>query len=104
LATSLPAMQWVVNAYTLLLSAGLLIGGAAGDRFGRRRVFILGIAVFVAASIACGLAPGVVPLILARAVQGSAARSWCRARWRSSAPPSRPRSAAAPSAPGPRSP
>ncbi|HWG80731.1 MAG TPA: MFS transporter, partial [Stellaceae bacterium] len=70
LATSLPAMQWVVNAYTLLLSAGLLIGGAAGDRFGRRRVFILGIAVFVAASIACGLAPGVVPLILARAVQG----------------------------------
>jgi EmrB/QacA subfamily drug resistance transporter len=70
LATSLPAMQWVVNAYTLLLSAGLLIGGASGDRFGRRRVFILGIAVFVAASIACGLAPGVVWLILARAVQG----------------------------------
>jgi len=70
LATSLPAMQWVVNAYTLLLSAGLLIGGAAGDRFGRRRVFISGIALFVAASIACGLAPEVVSLILARAVQG----------------------------------
>jgi MFS family permease len=51
LATSLPAMQWVVNAYTLLLSAGLLIGGAAGDRFGRRRIFIAGIAVFVAASV-----------------------------------------------------
>ena len=70
LATSLPAMQWVVNAYTLLLSAGLLIGGAAGDRFGRRRVFLIGIAVFVLASIACGLAPGVGALILARAVQG----------------------------------
>jgi EmrB/QacA subfamily drug resistance transporter len=70
LATSLPAMQWVVNAYTLLLSAGLLIGGAAGDRFGRRRVFVAGIAVFVAASVACGLAPNVVSLILARAVQG----------------------------------
>src|SRR4051794_6124335 len=53
LATSLPAMQWVVNAYTLLLSAGLLIGGAAGDRFGRRRVFVAGIAVFVAASVGC---------------------------------------------------
>src|SRR5690348_8963776 len=49
LATSLPAMQWVVNAYTLLLGSGLLIGGAAGDRFGRRRVFITGIAVFVPA-------------------------------------------------------
>jgi EmrB/QacA subfamily drug resistance transporter len=63
-------VQWVVNAYTLLLSAGLLIGGAAGDRFGRRRVFVAGIAVFVAASVACGLAPNVVSLILARAVQG----------------------------------
>jgi EmrB/QacA subfamily drug resistance transporter len=63
-------MQWVINAYTLLLSAGLLIGGAAGDRFGRRRVFVAGIAVFVAASVACGLAPNVVSLILARAVQG----------------------------------
>jgi EmrB/QacA subfamily drug resistance transporter len=70
LATSLPAMQWVINAYTLLLSAGLLIGGATGDRFGRRRVFVAGIAVFVAASVACGLAPNVVSLILARAVQG----------------------------------
>ena len=70
LATSLPAMQWVVNAYTLLLSACLLIGGAAGDRFGRRRIFIVGIAVFVTASVACGLAPGVLSLIAARAVQG----------------------------------
>ena len=70
LATSLPAMQWVVNAYTLFLSSGLLIGGAAGDRFGRRRVFVAGIAVFVAASVGCGLAPDVGSLILARALQG----------------------------------
>src|SRR5713226_9133566 len=70
LSTSLAAMQWVVNAYTLFLSACLLIGGAAGDRFGRRRVFITGIAVFAAASMWCGLAPDVVHLILARAVQG----------------------------------
>ncbi len=70
LSTSLSAMQWVVNAYTLLLSACLLIGGAAGDRFGRRRVFIAGVVVFVAASLWCGLSPDVVHLILARAVQG----------------------------------
>src|ERR1700719_2879139 len=70
LSTSLAAMQWVVNAYTLFLSAGLLIGGAAGDRFGRRRVFIAGIAVFAAASMWCGLAPDVVHLTLPRAVQG----------------------------------
>jgi EmrB/QacA subfamily drug resistance transporter len=70
LATSLPAMQWVVNAYTLFLSSGLLIGGAAGDRFGRRRIFVTGIAVFVVASVACGLAPDIVSLILARALQG----------------------------------
>ena len=70
LSTSLAAMQWVVNAYTLFLSACLLIGGAAGDRFGRRRIFITGIAIFVAASMWCGAAPDVVHLILARAVQG----------------------------------
>jgi EmrB/QacA subfamily drug resistance transporter len=70
LSTSLAAMQWVVNAYTLFLSAGLLIGGAAGDRFGRRRVFIAGIGVFAAASLWCGLSPDITHLILARAVQG----------------------------------
>jgi EmrB/QacA subfamily drug resistance transporter len=70
LSASLAAMQWVVNAYTLLLSTCLLIGGAAGDRFGRRRIFIAGIALFTAASTWCGLAPDVGHLILARAVQG----------------------------------
>jgi EmrB/QacA subfamily drug resistance transporter len=63
-------VQWVVEAYALLLAALLLVGGAAGDRFGRRRVFSIGVAVFAAASIACGFAVTVGQLIAARAAQG----------------------------------
>jgi len=70
LGASLPHMQWVVNGYVLASGALTLIGGAAGDRFGRRRVFIAGIVVFTVASIACGLAVGALPLIVARVVQG----------------------------------
>jgi MFS family permease len=57
LTTSVAGAQWVVNAYMLMLGALILAGGAAGDRFGRRRVFALGVAIFTAASVACGLAP-----------------------------------------------
>ncbi|CAN5366568.1 MFS transporter [soil metagenome] len=64
------AAQWVSNAYLLTLGALVLIGGAAGDRFGRRRVFLIGVGVFTVASIACGLAPNVQALIAARAAQG----------------------------------
>lgn len=64
------AAQWVSNAYLLTLGALVLIGGAAGDRFGRRRVFLIGVGVFTLASIACGLSPSVQALIGARAVQG----------------------------------
>lgn len=64
------AVQWVSNAYLLTLGALVLIGGAAGDRFGRRRVFLIGVGVFSLASIACGLAPTVQLLIAGRAVQG----------------------------------
>lgn len=64
------AAQWVSNAYLLTLGALVLIGGAAGDRFGRRRVFLIGVLIFTAASIACGLSPTVQALIAARAVQG----------------------------------
>lgn len=64
------AVQWVSNAYLLTLGALVLIGGAAGDRFGRRRVFLIGVAVFALASIACGLAPTVELLIGGRALQG----------------------------------
>jgi EmrB/QacA subfamily drug resistance transporter len=70
LATTLAAMQWVVNAYTLCMSALILSAGAAADRLGRRRIFLIGIAVFATASVACGLAPEVELLIGARAIQG----------------------------------
>jgi EmrB/QacA subfamily drug resistance transporter len=72
-ATSAVVVQWVVNAYTLCLSALLLVGGASGDQFGRRRFFIAGISVFAAASLWCGLAPSLTQLILARAAQGAGA-------------------------------
>jgi len=63
-------VQWVVESYALLLSAMLLVGGSLGDRFGRRRVYALGVLLFTAASIACGLATSVRWLILARSLQG----------------------------------
>jgi MFS family permease len=70
LATSLVVIQWLVNAYTLCLSAFLLIGGSAADQFGRRRIFIVGISIFAAASLWCGFSPTISQLILARAIQG----------------------------------
>lgn len=73
LGAPLSSMQWVINAYTLCMSALLLLGGAAADRFGRRRLFLIGLGTFALASIGCGLAPGIVALIAARAVQGVAA-------------------------------
>jgi EmrB/QacA subfamily drug resistance transporter len=63
-------VQWVVESYALFLAALLLLGGAAGDRFGRRLVFCSGVALFALASLGCGVAPGVGQLIVARAVQG----------------------------------
>ncbi|MES2187128.1 MAG: MFS transporter [Pseudomonadota bacterium] len=62
--------QWVIEAYALFLSALLLVGGALGDRFGRRRVFCIGVALFTGASVACALSPTAALLIGARAVQG----------------------------------
>jgi EmrB/QacA subfamily drug resistance transporter len=70
LAASATVVQWLVNAYTLCLSALLLVGGAAADQYGRRRFFIVGISIFSAASLWCGGAPGVTQLIFARAAQG----------------------------------
>src|SRR6476660_5766924 len=63
LQASLADVQWVVDSYSLFLAALLLVGGAAGDRFGRRRVFTLGVALFTAASVACGLVGNVSELI-----------------------------------------
>jgi EmrB/QacA subfamily drug resistance transporter len=62
--------QWIVNSYMLLLGALILVGGAIGDQFGRRRGFMLGISLFTAASVACGLSPNAAALIAARAAQG----------------------------------
>jgi EmrB/QacA subfamily drug resistance transporter len=70
LGASAAVVQWLVNAYTLCLAALLLIGGAAADRFGRRKMFITGVTIFAVASLGAGLAPNVVLLILARAIQG----------------------------------
>lgn len=63
-------VQWVVESYGLLLGALILAGGAAGDQFGRRKIFLAGIILFALASMACGLAQSVEQLIAARAVQG----------------------------------
>jgi EmrB/QacA subfamily drug resistance transporter len=70
LGGSVAAGQWMVEAYLLFLTALLLIGGALGDRFGRKRVFACGIAFFAGASLACGLAATLPQLIVARALQG----------------------------------
>jgi MFS family permease len=70
LGASVAEMQWIVNAYMLLLGSLLLIGGAAGDRFGRKRVFAQGVVLFALASAGCGLAPDSATLIAARALQG----------------------------------
>ncbi len=67
---TLAGLQWVVNGYMLMLGALILVGGAAGDRFGRRRVFTIGIVVFMIASLACALAPNLPTLVAARALQG----------------------------------
>src|SRR5262249_2313036 len=64
------ALQWTVDAYALTLAALLLVGGALGDRFGRRRILVIGIAWFTVASLLCGLAPSASLLATARALQG----------------------------------
>ncbi len=63
-------VQWVIEAYSLLLAAFLLVGGSLGDHYGRRRVFLTGVALFAFASAWCGLAPDIHQLIVARAAQG----------------------------------
>jgi len=70
LSASLVDAQWISNAYALTLSALILVGGAAGDRFGLRKTFIAGIILFVVASMACALAPDATTLIAFRAIQG----------------------------------
>jgi EmrB/QacA subfamily drug resistance transporter len=68
--TSVVGVQWVVESYGIFLSALILAGGALGDLFGRRRIFLIGVGVFAAASVACGISLSIQQLIIARAVQG----------------------------------
>ncbi|MEE1782007.1 DHA2 family efflux MFS transporter permease subunit [Streptomyces sp. SP17BM10] len=70
LGASLASLQWTLNAYLLTLAGLILLGGALGDRYGRRRVFLLGVVWFAVASAACAAAPNIQVLIAARAVQG----------------------------------
>ncbi|MFC4913982.1 MFS transporter [Actinomadura gamaensis] len=70
LSASMAGLQWTVNAYTLTLAGLILLGGSLGDRFGRRRVFVIGVVWFAVASVLCGAAPNVGTLIAARALQG----------------------------------
>ncbi|WP_079049832.1 MFS transporter [Streptomyces torulosus] len=70
LDADLAALQWTVNAYMLTLAGLILLGGALGDRFGRRRIFVLGVVWFASASLLCGIAPDAAVLIAARALQG----------------------------------
>jgi EmrB/QacA subfamily drug resistance transporter len=70
LGGNLSVLQWVLDAYLLTLSALLLLGGALGDRYGRRRVYMIGLVLFTAASLGCGLAPTGEALIIARLLQG----------------------------------
>jgi EmrB/QacA subfamily drug resistance transporter len=69
--TTIEALEWTINAYNLSFAVLLLTGAALGDRFGRRRIFMVGLSVFTLASMACALAPNVSWLIAARAVQGA---------------------------------
>ncbi len=73
LGTSIEQLEWTVNAYSLSFAILLMTGAALGDRFGRRRIFVAGLGLFVVASAACALAPNVGWLIAARAVQGGGA-------------------------------
>ncbi|MGI9516766.1 MAG: MFS transporter [Pirellulaceae bacterium] len=72
LGATVAGAQWVVEAYALFLAALLLVGGALGDRYGRKRVFMFGVGLFAVASVCCGLAQSVSQLVVARAAQGVA--------------------------------
>jgi MFS family permease len=73
LGASLSSLEWTVNAYTLSFAVLLMSAAALGDRYGRRRMFSFGVALFGAGSVGCALAPSVGLLVSARAVQGAGA-------------------------------
>jgi MFS family permease len=72
LGAGVSGRQWVVTSYLLTLSALILLGGSLGDRYGRRRTFVIGVVGFAATSVACALAPSLPLLVAARVAQGAA--------------------------------
>jgi EmrB/QacA subfamily drug resistance transporter len=70
LHSGVTGLQWTVNAYTLALAALILVGGSLGDRLGRRKVYVIGVAWFATASVLCALAPSIEMLVAARGLQG----------------------------------
>src|SRR5258708_13514043 len=70
LGADLGQLEWTINAFTITFAAGIITAAALGDRFGRRRIFVLGLGLFTAASAACAIAPDAAILVAARAVQG----------------------------------
>src|SRR5918994_5262846 len=73
LGASIAELEWTLNAYNLSFAVLLMTGAALGDRFGRKRGFTVGLAIFVAGSAACAVAPSIEWLVAARAVQGAGA-------------------------------
>ena len=100
LGADLAGLQWVLSGYALTLAALILLGGSLGDRFGRRRTHIWGVAGFGVASVSCGLSPGI-QILAARAVQGVAAGLLPPGAWPLCSPPSTHPTGCGPSAPGP---
>src|SRR5262249_53994972 len=70
LDASVSALQWVLTGYLLALASLILLGGALGDHYGRRKIFVIGTTWFAAASLLCGVAPSIELLVLARVLQG----------------------------------
>ena len=95
-------LQWILNAYTLMLGALILVAGALGDRVGRRRIFVIGIVIFALASLGCAIATSSFDHDRgARRCRESARHFWCRKASRSSPRRSRAKRAGARSASGP---
>ncbi len=70
MAATTTDVQWVMETYMLFLAAFILVGGIFGDHYGRRRIFVIGMVIFILASVCCGFAPSLALLLLARAIQG----------------------------------
>src|SRR5215467_10092129 len=70
LQAAFDGLQWTISSYTLTLASLILLGGSLGDRFGRRRIFVIGTLWFAMASLLCAVAPSIEALVAARAIQG----------------------------------